>query len=378
MKPTFVLALMLALAGCTAPGRSHVARVAHDEAAIAPAIERLMQRERVQGMAVAMIEDGKVSQVRAFGRRSAQPDQPLTINTVMYGASLTKAAFSYMVLQLVDEGKLKLDAPIADLLPRPLPDYEGYADLKDDARWRLLTPRMLLNHSAGFANFRWLEDDKRLQFHFTPGQRYAYSGEGINLLQLVLEQGLGLDAGKEMQLRLFDRFGLTRTSMRWRPDFASELADGFDLHGATAPHDKRGKVRAAGSMDTTISDQARLWAAMMRGDGLSAASRAEFIRPQLAITTRYQFPTLRTEDDPRNAEIGLSSALGVIAFTDASGAAWYKGGHDDTTGNMVVCLENGRRCAVLLANDVRAELIYPEVVALILGETAMPWRWEYH
>lgn len=48
------------------------------------------------------------------------------------------------------------------------------------------------------------------------------------------------------------------------------------------------------------------------------------------------------------------------------------------TVNMVVCLENGKRRAVLLANEVRAELIYPEVVALILGETTMPWRWEYH
>jgi CubicO group peptidase (beta-lactamase class C family) len=376
MKTTFVFIFLFALAGCAAvPGASH--RVGGDDD-IAPTIQRLMQRERVQGMAVAVIDDGKVTQVSAFGRRSAKPDQPLTVNTVMYGASLTKAAFSYMVLQLVDEGKLKLDATMPELLPRPLPDYESYADLKDDPRWRLLTPRMLMNHTTGFANFRWLETDKRLQFHFTPGQRYAYSGEGFYLLQFVLEKGLGLDVGKEMQTRVFDRFGMTRTSMRWRPDFATDLADGFDLTGAVTPHDQRSNVRAAGSMDTTISDQAKLWAGIMRGDGLSAASRAEFTRPQFAITSRYQFPTFTTETDARNADIGLSAGLGVIAFRDASGAAWYKGGHNDTTGNMVVCLESGKRCVVLLANDVRAELIYPDVVQLILGDTTMPWRWEYH
>jgi CubicO group peptidase (beta-lactamase class C family) len=43
----------------------------------------------------------------------------------MYGASLTKAAFAYMLLQLVDEGKLDLDAPLERLLPKPLPEYKS-------------------------------------------------------------------------------------------------------------------------------------------------------------------------------------------------------------------------------------------------------------
>jgi hypothetical protein len=91
----------------------------------------------------------------------------------------------------------------------------------------------------------------------------------------------------------------------------------------------------------------------------------------------HQFPTLATKVGPRNAEIGLAGGLGLVTFCDASGPAFFKGGHNDWTGNIVVCLENGRRCAVLLANDVRAEKIYPEMVAAILGETRMPWRWEY-
>jgi len=57
---------------------------------------------------------------------------------------------------------------------------------------------------------------------------------------------------------------------------------------------------------------------------------------------------------------------------------WFKGGHNDWTGNMLVCREMDRRAVVLLANSVRAELIYPEMVRFILGETSMPWWWEYH
>jgi hypothetical protein len=171
---------------------------------------------------------------------------------------------------------------------------------------------------------------------------------------------------------------MSNTSMSWRPDFANNLADGYGLDGSYEPHDERSNVSAAGSMDTSISDQARLWAAIARGDGLSVASRVELIRPQLAITSPYQFPTLLNEVEPRNQDIQLAAGLGLVTFRDSSGSAWFKGGHNDWTGNMVICLEHQKRCAVMMANDVRAEKIYPELTRAILGETKMPWRWEYH
>jgi CubicO group peptidase (beta-lactamase class C family) len=196
-------------------------------------------------------------------------------------------------------------------------------------------------------------------------------------LQLIVEEGLKLEVGKEMQTRVFDRFGMTNTSMSWRADFANNLADGYGLDGSMEPHDERSSVSAAGSMDTTIADQARLWAGIVRGDGLSPASRAELVRPQVPIKSSHQFPTLMTETEPRNAEIGLAAGLGVVTFTDTTGPAWFKGGHNDWTGNMVICLENTKRCVVMLGNDVRAERIYPEIARIILGETKMPWAWEY-
>ena len=74
---------------------------------------------------------------------------------------------------------------------------------------------------------------------------------------------------------------------------------------------------------------------------------------------------------------GISAESGVATFRDANGLNFFKGGHNDSTGNMVVCQESRKRCVVLLANSVRAELIYPEMVRFILGETSMPWWWEY-
>lgn len=369
-------AVAMLLGACASPASAPLASVSLDEA-----VRQLMQREQVNGLALAVIEHGQVAKVAAYGQRNVAKALPLTPDTVMYGASLTKAAFGYMVMQLADEGRLSLDAPLAQLLPQPLPSYgdakRGYADLAGDERWRQLTPRMLLTHSSGFANFRWIEADQRLQFHFDPGSRYAYSGEGINLLQFVLEKGLGLDVGQEMQHRVFDRFGMTRTSMRWRPDFAGNLADGYQLDGSELPHDERSNVRAAGSMDTTIADQARMWAGFMRGEGLSPAARAEWIKAQLPITTAHQFPTLLPPTETRYQGIGLSAGLGVVRFDDAGGPAWFKGGHDDGTANMAVCLEAGQRCVLLLSNDVRAERFYPALVERVLGPTRLPWQWEY-
>jgi CubicO group peptidase (beta-lactamase class C family) len=342
----------------------------------------LMQREKVQGLALAIIENGKVKHVAAYGHRNVDKKLPLTVDTIMYGASLTKTAFSYMVLQLVDEGRLDLDASVAKLLPKPLPAYnkgdDDFSDLANDERWQALTPRIILNNATGFANFRWLEADQQLRFHHQPGSRYGYSAEGFYILQMILEQGLGLDVNQEMQTRVFDRFNMTNTGMKWRDDFINNLADGYALDGSMQPHDERSGVSAAGSMDTSIADQALMWAGIVRGDGLSKASRAELVKPQLAITSAHQFPTLAADTDKRNIEINLASGLGLVTFEDYSGAAWFKGGHNPWTGNMVICLESGKRCVVMLSNDVRAELIYPELARLVLGETRMPWRWEYH
>ena len=100
-------------------------------------------------------------------------------------------------------------------------------------------------------------------------------------------------------------------------------------------------------------------------------------RGQVPIASAHQFPTLAVDDSPDNARAGLAAGLGVVTFRNVDGPAWYKGGHDDGTGNIAICLEHRRRCVVLLSNDVRAERLYPELIGDVLGETSMRWAWEY-
>jgi len=135
-----------------------------DKARIAATAKRAMSATGSRGLAIAVIDKGKVVSVQAFGDRNAKGD-PLTPQTIMYGASLTKVVFAYTVLRLVDEGKVDLDTPIAAMLKKPLPEYGNldaygnWGDLAGDERWRTITPRMVFNHATGFANFSFLEPD---------------------------------------------------------------------------------------------------------------------------------------------------------------------------------------------------------------------------
>jgi CubicO group peptidase (beta-lactamase class C family) len=374
-KTTALCAAMLALVAAPLP------LAAEKPDPIQTAAQAAIKATGARGLAIAVIDRGRVSTVRAFGERDASGN-PLTVDTVMYGASLTKAVVGYLTAQLAAEGRLSLDRPVADLLPQPLPAYgnvDGYGhwgDLKDDPRWRTITPRMVLNHSTGFANFAFLEPDRRLRIHFTPGTRYAYSGEGMMLLQFGLERGQGMDVESELQRRFFRPLGMTRTSLTWQDRFAPDVADGWDERGDAQPHDQRSRVRAAGSMDTTINDMARMAAAMVRGYGLSKAARRDFATGTLPITTRQQFPTL-LPDAPASERPSARAALGVIAFDGPQGPGWFKGGHDDITANTLVCLERRQRCVLILSNDVRAERAFPRMVRSLLGETGVPYRWEY-
>ena len=389
MRWTFLSLRAVLLAALYVP-LAAVAQRIPTGAAIDAEVGKIMTRTHAKGMGVAVIDRGKVGYIRAYGVRNAKGD-PLTTDTVMYGASLTKTVFAYTVMQLVDQRKLTLDAPLKTYLDKPLPaygpdpvfpdKYGPYKDLANDSRWEKITPRMCVTHSTGFANFWFIEPDQKLRIHFEPGTRYAYSGEGLILLQFVIEhgrkaQGLGLDVG-DLTKANFDRLRMTRTSLVWRGDFAANLADGWNDQGQPQEHDQRSKVRAAGSMDTTISDLPKFIAALVRGDGLSAASRAEITKPQLHIGTAHQFPPFVPDLPQNDQRKDLYAGLGVIAFDGPQGHGFFKGGHDGQTANTMVCIEARQRCVVILSNDVRSESGFAELVRFILGDTGVPYDWEY-
>ena len=386
--PKFTAAAVLAAGlGAVAPA---VARDLPDGPAIVDEVGKVMAHTHAQGLALAVIDHGQVGFTGAWGLRDAKGD-PLTVETVMNGASLTKTVFAYTVMQLVDQRKLSLDTPLKDDLDQPLPAYppdaassdkdSPYKELAADPRWEKITPRMCLTHSTGLQNLPLMEPDRKLRLHFDPGTRYSYSGEGIDLLQFVVEhgrqaQGLGLAFG-DLAKANFDRLGMARTSLVWRNGQDPNVADGWNDEGVPKPHGRRSRARAASSMNTTISDLARFAGALLRGDGLSEASRTEMTKPQLSIATAHQFASFGPDVPASRRRKDLGAGLGVIVFDGPQGHGFFKGGHDGQTANTLVCLEAAQRCVLILSNDVRSESGFDGLVRFVLGDTGVPYDWEY-
>jgi len=339
-------------------------------------ISDMMVTSCVTGLNIAILNDNKIVYTKSFGLRDKEKQLPLTTDTIMYGASFTKAVFATLVAQLVVEGVLDLDAPIQKYLPKPMSDYDNYRDLADDPRYLAITLRMLLNHTAGFANFRWLNHGKKLGIKFTPGSRYAYSGEGINLAQFVVETVTQRNAGALIQERIFNPLAMHNTSLQWQDRFNDNLAVGHDEKEKPLGHVKRKKVNAAGSMDTSLNDYAHFMEGVMQARIISKEAKAIMLAPQITIPTPSQFPTLSMASTDENKNIQLAYGLGWGIFQTPYGNAYFKEGHDDGWENHSVVFDEQKTGVVIMSNSANGDGIFKDLLALLIQDIYTPWKWE--
>lgn len=346
-------------------------------------VQQLMADHQLPGLAVAQIKAGELIYSNTFGYREVETETPLDKHTVMYGASLTKFMFATYVMQLAEAGKINIDASIAQQLPKPLPAYERFADLDGDERWKQLTLRILLSHLTGFPNFRFFpptggfDPDGKLEFLFDPGFRYGYSGEGYYIAQLVIEETLKLDTREEFKRRFFRPLDMTRTDLIWQDRFRPNFAQGYTVDGVNEGHNMQSNARAAGSMDTTLSDYSNWVAAYIRGDLMKTETRAEQLRATLPITSRHQFPPWDTTPGTAHKTVGLGAGIGVKVFTGPKGPGFFHGGHNEKTDNLLLCLVETEECVIFLMNTAKGHLVFPQLVEALLGETGMPWSWHF-
>jgi CubicO group peptidase (beta-lactamase class C family) len=339
-------------------------------------VTRVMGAARVTGVGIALLNDGKLAYLKTYGVRDKEKNLPLTPDSVMTAASFSKVAFAVMVMQLVQEGALNLDRPVASYLPKPLPQYDAYKDLGRDPRYQKITARMLLSHTSGFPNWRRFNEDKKLNINFEPGTRFAYSGEGIALLQWVVETITQRPLNDLMRERIFAPFGMTRTSMVWESRFESDYANGYDEQGRSLGSERRKQTDAAGSMQTTLSDFARFIEAVMQGKGLGYRTRDLMLSPQIRILSKHEFPTLPQELTDENKPIRLSYGLGWGLYWTPYGKAFFKEGHDEGWRHYTVCFDDAKTGIVIMTNSSNGEGIYQELLETLLKNTFTPIEWE--
>jgi CubicO group peptidase (beta-lactamase class C family) len=340
------------------------------------AVNRLMDEAHVTGAGIAIFNDAKVVYLKTYGLRDEEKHLPLTPDSVMTAASLTKAAFATMVVQLVHERIIALDKPVYEYLPKPLPEYPAYNDLADDPRYKQITMRMLLDHTSGFPNWRRFTDDKKLKIYFPPGSRFAYSGEGIALAQLVVETVTGKSVNQLMSERIFQPLGMTRTSMVSEERLENDHAIGFDEQSKSLGLEHRDKANAAGSMQTTLRDYARFVQAVLRGAIPDRKSRNLMLSPQIQITSKHEFPSLSTETTTANRPIHLSYGLGWGLYWTPYGKAFFKEGHDEGWRHYVACFDRPKTGILIMTNSSNGEDIYSGLLEKVLRDTFTPLEWE--
>ena len=370
---------------------------------------RVLSENHVTGAQIAVINDGQLVWVSAYGQRETQLHLAMQPDTTTWAASITKSVFATYVMQLVEQGQLQLDTPIAQLLPQPLDSYADYkdaaAELVRDPRFAASTPRMLLSHSSGLANFASLEPDKKMHLHFAPGSRFAYSGEGLNLLQFVIEQRLGQPLETLMQNAIFTPLGMRQTSLVWNPAFGGNVADRYDTDGKFIAHTRRDHARGAGSMTTSANDLAifltnllskpktgtalRITRDLAGMSGLNNTGEQEtppllkpdtlkaMLTPVIKIDTLREFPTLDEAKGTEGPAVGLSYGLGWGLLTKTKfGEAFFKEGHGDGAQNYMMCFTKHKDCMIILTNSDNGEFAFQPLLEGIFGDTVTPWKWE--
>ena len=345
-------------------------------------VEYLMKAANVSGIAISVFNNNKPVFSKTFGLADVQKNIPFQETSVMYAASFAKMVFAYIAMQYVQEKVIDLDKPLVEYLKKPLPDYKiigrrrGYHDLKNDKRYEKITARMCLTHTSGFPNWRWFEADKKLKIIFDPGTRYSYSGEGLYLLQFVIEQVTGKDYETISKERVFTPMGMPNTSQVWQSRFDSSICYGHNIKGEPYELMKWKEASAGGSMSTTLDDYTKFYTAFINRKGLSKKSLRTMTSTQVRIRSRRQFGPLARLDSTENDNIQLGYGLGVGVFKTPYGNAFFKEGHDDGWGHYSICFPGKKIAIIIMTNNDNGESIFSALLAYAIGDTFTPCQWE--
>lgn len=160
-------------------------------ARLAPALEELMERYRIPGMSAAVVRDRALAWSHGFGLSDLEHEVWAAADTRYRIASVSKPFAAVLTLQLVEQGKLSLDAPMKDFRVGKLfgPDPARY-------REQPVRVRHVLTHTS----------------EGVPGERYAYNGNVFADLTWVLEEATRIAYPRLLQERIFDPLGMQRST----------------------------------------------------------------------------------------------------------------------------------------------------------------------
>lgn len=260
-------------------------------------IEKWLTENKVSTLGIGVIENSKLQQVKVFGEISKGISAPY--NTIFNVASLTKPVTAIVALKLISLGKWNLDEPVYKYWTDP--------DIVNDPRNKKLTTRIILSHQTGFPNWRWMDENKKLNFQFEPGTKYQYSGEGMEYLRKALEKKFNKSLQQLANELIFQPLEMTDTKYIWDKNVdTTRLAIGYNKDGKAYETVKNKIPNAADDLLTTIEDYGKFLVSVMNGEGLSKNVFDEMTKNQVASTKGKHFGLGLEIYDLGNGQIALS------------------------------------------------------------------------
>ncbi len=237
-------------------------------------IENLLKDNNVPALGIGVIESGKLTKVEVYGTLDQQKTAPY--NTIFKVASLTKPIFALTTLKLIDKGLLDLDEPLYKYWIDP--------DIKNDIRYKKLTPKIILTHQTGFPNWRYMTASNKLTFQFDPGTKYQYSGEGFEYLRKAIENKLGKNIEELADELLFEPLGMSDTHFWWDSTMdENRYAQNFEKKGKRIETVKYYEANAAANLLTTVEDYGKFLEYIINGAELSDRLYREMIKHQVKL-----------------------------------------------------------------------------------------------
>ena len=236
----------------------------------------LISTGKAPSVAVAVVRNGKVVYAKGFGFADLENNVPAAPHTVYRLGSITKQFTATMIMQLVYEGKLRLDELVISVLP------------DSPKGWAKVTVRNLLNHTSGIKSYTEipgifadaalkpvtpagiLKTVNSFPLDFEPGSAWHYDNSGYEVLGLIIEK---LDARKyeaSLRARILKPLGMSETYFTSERTVVKGRAQGYSPMGTGFQHAlylNMGWPYAAGSMESTVLDLAK-WDAALYGDAI--------------------------------------------------------------------------------------------------------------
>ncbi len=299
---------------------------------------------------LARINNGRRVSTTAVGVADIATGRALRADDQFEIGSNTKTFTATLILQLVDQKAVTLDAPVSKYLPGVVPNGDN------------ITVRMLLNHTSGLFNYtsdpkvlstmqndpqhNWTEQELLAAAFahpptFAPGKGWSYSNTNYTLLGMIAQKLTGSSLADLVRNRIARPLGLkhtyyanpraTNTGPGYAHGYAITFADGTPKYTDYTGGNIGGWAGAAGAVISTAGDLSRFYSALVKAE---LFSRTQLKQMKTTVALPREFP------------IKGRYGLGLIKFDTPCGTAWGHGGDTQGHHSTTAVSGDGRRTAI--------------------------------